>query len=59
MKKAKLDREGMEFAHEYSQPTEIKNIAKQVEKKTQEKKQETKQESKKESLIQDVDTKKN
>jgi hypothetical protein len=34
MKKAKLDREGMEFAHEYSQPTEIKNIAKQVEKKT-------------------------
>lgn len=34
MKKAKLDREGMEFAHEYSQPAEIKNIAKQVEKKT-------------------------
>jgi len=28
MKKAKLDREGLEFAHEYAQPTEIENIAK-------------------------------
>lgn len=41
MKKAKLDREGLE----YSQPAEIKNIAKQVEQKSIEKKVEIKKES--------------